>query len=226
VSRTQGRTVLFVSHQMAVIQNLCTRCMLLQQGRLIQSGRTEDILRTYASNAAMLSETRLSERRDRKGRGDVTIDAVQLLDKNGDAVSDAVSGMEFVLRAFFTVRNGGVLKNCRISLVILREMRPYFALGTDLVDNTVLDLSGQGCVDFIVPNWPLSGGSYHMNAFVASEGVIQDWVLDAMKISVIDGDFFGTGKLYHDGWQGESVLVKHTWRMHQLNSATFCKTSP
>jgi lipopolysaccharide transport system ATP-binding protein len=219
VSATEGRTVLFVSHQMAVIQNLCSRCLLLHEGHLVQSGRTEDIVRAYISSAATLSEIKLSDRKDRVGRGDVTIDAVQLLDENAAPVTDAVSGMKIVLRVFFTVRNGGRLKDCRISLVILREMRVYFTLGTDLVDNTALELSGSGCIDFIVPNWPLSGGSYHMNAFVASEGVVQDWVLDAMKLSVIDGDFFGSGKLYHEGWQGESVLVKHTWEMHQLNGA-------
>jgi lipopolysaccharide transport system ATP-binding protein len=224
VSATQGRTVLVVSHQMALIQNLCSRSMLLHEGRLVLAGNTEDTVRAYLSNAAALMETRLSERTDRVGQGDVTIDAVQLLDKHGHPVTEAVSGAEFVLRTFFSVRNGAVLRNCRMSLVLLNDMRPYFLLGTDLVDTTELKLSGRGCIDFTVPNWPLSGGTYHMNAFVASEQIVQDWVLDAMKISVADGDFFGTGKLYHDGWQGQSVLVKHSWRMHtNVESAEIAK---
>jgi lipopolysaccharide transport system ATP-binding protein len=219
VSAGQGRTVLFVSHQMAVIQNLCSRSMLLHEGRLVMAGRTEDVVRAYVSNAAMLMDTRLSERTDRMGQGDVTIDVIQLLDRDGHSVTEAVSGEAFVLRAFFRVRNGAVLTKCRMSLVLLNEMRPYFTLGTDLVDNTELVLSGQGYIDFTVPDWPLSGGSYHLNAFVASEEIVQDWVIDAMKISVVDGDFFGTGRLYNEGWQGQSVLVKHRWHMHQLKGA-------
>jgi lipopolysaccharide transport system ATP-binding protein len=219
VSATQGRTVLFVSHQMAVIQHLCTRCMLLDRGRLVQTGIPEDVVKAYVAAAAALTETRLSDRQDRQGRGDVTIDAIHLLDKDGHPVTEAVSGMELVLRVFFSAREGVRLRNCRVSLVILKEMRPYFTLGTELVDRTPLELTGTGCIDFTVPAWPLSGGSYHLNAFVASEGVVQDWVLDATIVNVVDGDFFGTGRLYAEGWQGKSVLVKHAWRMHQLNGA-------
>jgi len=47
ISRSGGRTVLFVSHNMAAIQKLCTKCILLQNGRFIMQGKTEDVIQCY-----------------------------------------------------------------------------------------------------------------------------------------------------------------------------------
>ena len=47
ISRTGGRTVLFVSHNMAAVQSLCTKAILLEKGRIIASGEVESILEKY-----------------------------------------------------------------------------------------------------------------------------------------------------------------------------------
>ena len=38
-------------------------------------------------------------------------------------------------------------------------------------------------------------------------------VEDAVKLTVVDGDYYGTGKLYHGGWHRRSVLVQHSCRV-------------
>ena len=53
ISRTGGRTVLFVSHNMAAIQKLCTKCILLQNGRFIMQGKTEDVINFYLSQSVL-----------------------------------------------------------------------------------------------------------------------------------------------------------------------------
>src|SRR4030095_14689307 len=42
-----GRTVLFVSHQLTAIQNLCTQCLLLEEGKLVFVGQTDRVLDEY-----------------------------------------------------------------------------------------------------------------------------------------------------------------------------------
>ena len=46
----EGRTVIFVSHQLAMIENLCSKCMLLESGRLIDYNVTKSIVSKYCSN--------------------------------------------------------------------------------------------------------------------------------------------------------------------------------
>jgi len=60
VSRTQGRTVLFVSHNMPAIQNLCTRGVLLKQGRVVIDSDVKSCIREYelGNQANPMSEWR------------------------------------------------------------------------------------------------------------------------------------------------------------------------
>jgi lipopolysaccharide transport system ATP-binding protein len=51
VSKNQGRTVLFVSHNMGAIQNLCTKCILLEKGELTQNGLTSIVISKYLNNS-------------------------------------------------------------------------------------------------------------------------------------------------------------------------------
>ena len=51
VSSGEGRTVLFVSHNMASIAKLCKQCILLDKGSILRSGDTQDIINAYVSNA-------------------------------------------------------------------------------------------------------------------------------------------------------------------------------
>lgn len=49
-----GRTVLFVSHNMATITSLTHRCLLLRDGRLAGDGKTIDIVRSYIADTAAM----------------------------------------------------------------------------------------------------------------------------------------------------------------------------
>ncbi len=50
VSTNDGRTVLFVSHNMNSIQNLCTNCMVMEKGKMVQYGGVSEVLNSYLTN--------------------------------------------------------------------------------------------------------------------------------------------------------------------------------
>lgn len=60
VSREDGRTILYVSHNMNTIRQLCSRCVVLEKGRIIFDGDVEDAIQVYLSN----SEENMSSHRD------------------------------------------------------------------------------------------------------------------------------------------------------------------
>lgn len=51
VSRAGGRTVLFVSHNMAAVQAFCARSVQLEKGRLVSSGQTDDVIQRYIDSS-------------------------------------------------------------------------------------------------------------------------------------------------------------------------------
>jgi energy-coupling factor transporter ATP-binding protein EcfA2 len=52
VSQSQGRTVLFVSHNMNAVQRLCSQCVMLERGQLVDHGNTTNIIVRYMSDSS------------------------------------------------------------------------------------------------------------------------------------------------------------------------------
>ena len=217
VSAKEGRTVILVSHQMPAIQNLCTRCILMDRGQLVQEGETEEVVSSYMSKGAELAVGGLNGRIDRAGKGEVRITGVELRDESGEVVSEAIAGSKMIVSLAYAVEPGVTLNDCIVCAQVCKDLKVYFGLSSALVDRKKLQLSGEGRIDFVVPDWPLTRGRYHVNIYVESDRTMQDFVNDASVIQVIDGDYFGTGKVHHEGWEGLSVLVRHSWNLHQYS---------
>lgn len=225
VATKQGRTVLFVSHQMPVIQNLCSRCVLLDRGRLVKEGATDEIVAAYMAAGVELAGTPLHERSDRSGKGEARVTGVAILDRDGQPLQEVYSGSDVVIRVSYSVAAGKTLRDSLICIDVSKEMKWFFGLSTALVSKRELQLTGEGHVDFLVPNWPLSGGTYHLGTYLESGGEAQDVVHDAVVVETGDGDFYGTGRLCHDGWRGEYVLVPHSWKQ-SATTDDLCRNEP
>ena len=210
-SSREGRTVLLVSHQMPTIQNLCTRCVLMDQGQIITDGPTSEVISAYMTRGASLTKLALHEREDRAGHGQVKVFSVSMRDADGNTIREAIAGSEVWLCVEYLASDGVILENCVFCLEIQKETRVFIALSTALVDRRKLVVTGHGRVDFQIPKWPLMAGTYHINTYVGSNGVMEDYIQDAVSIDVIDGDFHGSGKLRHEGWDN-LVLVDHSWK--------------
>lgn len=59
VSHQEGRTVLFVSHNMSAVKNLCTRGILLNDGILACEGEISEVIDTYMHNSANITSSRI-----------------------------------------------------------------------------------------------------------------------------------------------------------------------
>jgi lipopolysaccharide transport system ATP-binding protein len=79
----QGRTVLFVSHNMALIQAFCERGIYLNEGRIRAIGPMNEVVNAYLRTLEKKETHNLSERRDRRGKGDIVLEAVDVIDGDG-----------------------------------------------------------------------------------------------------------------------------------------------
>ena len=208
-----GRTILFVSHNMAAMENLCSRAILLEGGRMVESGPAAEVIRRYLAVPMSLSKMSLTTRKDRQGAGEIRITNIEVLDVHDRPVQYVSSGQSVTLRVHYSCSTTRVYSNCRIILGIMKDARPYFMLPTEVVDRRRLDLEGSGFIDFTVPELPLSGGDYVIDFYIGSESVTQDAIVAACPLSVVDGDFYGSGRDCPRGFGGQYVLVRFDWRL-------------
>jgi len=208
----EGRTVLFVSHNMAAIQNLCRRAILLSSGVIEADATAQQTIDIYLGSIQNSIALDLSARTDRQGRGEILIKKIELLGEGYQPINNAISGQDVIVRLYYTANKKEVFHNCRISVSIHINGIAHLLLSSELVTNDELVIAGEGFVDCMIPELPLSKGEYYLNSFIEANKTIQDWVERAAVLSVIDGDFYGTGRNYPPGWEGLTVLVKHHWK--------------
>src|SRR5882724_3120947 len=79
--RRGGRTVLFVSHNMAAVENLCSRGIWIDSGRIRQDGPTRQVIESYLSSFAetQQSASDLSVVESRHGNGDIRYTGISFL---------------------------------------------------------------------------------------------------------------------------------------------------
>lgn len=120
VSRGEGRTVLFVSHNMAAVKNLCKRGILLNQGRITYSGTANDVVDYYLesnfekhiSHALINNENRTQQFKGVKQ--DIEMKEISLLNKDPSSLATNEPIELVILMKQNTTR----LKECQYSVVI------------------------------------------------------------------------------------------------------------
>lgn len=199
----EGRTVLFVSHNMAAVQSLCTSGILLEGGHVTFAGSATDTVDRYLEAVSSGPTVKLSARPDRTGDGRLRLVGLD---------SDLRLGAPGELRIHFQAEPG--LRNVTISVGLFNprgEGAVY--LGNEIVGDPMDDLPAEGSFVCSLERGALMPGRYIANIYTAVNGVVADWVTDAASIEVLEGDYFGTGRTPPSGYG--SVVVPHHWRVEE-----------
>jgi lipopolysaccharide transport system ATP-binding protein len=113
ISKGEGRTVLFVSHNMAAVQTLCNKGILIENGTIMHQGNINDTISKYLQGNAFSNE--LIHAKGRKGNGKVKFKSVKVYGE--DENESVVSGK--ALNILFQLQNLEHIVSERIRLDIL-----------------------------------------------------------------------------------------------------------
>lgn len=211
VSKQEGRTVLFVSHNMAAIQNLCNLSMVLSNGKIsFPLTETEKAVTHYLEKVFVRSETKVGDRKDRFGIGEIRITEFKITNEKGEEQLVFVSGQKVFFKIYYSCQKSvsSINLNAGISLST-SDGYLITILRTDFKNFSVKNEEQQGCIICEIDKLPLSEGHYSINLIIRNHGIIQDWVLEAHILEVENGDFFSTGRSV-DADQ-KSVLIEQKW---------------
>lgn len=215
VSRS-GRTILFVSHNMAAIQSLCNRALYMHHGTLITDGEVEPVIREYLKFGAQNAGINLNERKDRSGNGALRFERIDFLDDRNESVSTFHSGSSNVIRLTLQKKSNAPLSQVIASVAIDDAYGQRITHISNEATQQVIESihSDRTIVDIILPRLPLKDGQYSLTLFTSTNGEIADWVQNAAVLDVESGDFYGTGKLLPDG-QG-NFYMDYKYKVTQL----------
>ncbi|MGQ9663028.1 MAG: ABC transporter ATP-binding protein [Kiritimatiellia bacterium] len=216
-----GRTVIFVSHNMATISNLCRSCILLHEGRIAASGDTREVIQQYLHIVRRLISVSLAERSDRQGNQALRFVACRCFSGDAAQPSPAIRCGDN-LRIQIAYESAGYLPLRYVDVAIgIRgtHNEALSHLGTKFRGLQFEQVPPVGTFECIIPHLPLQQGRYSLTLFATVGGQIADWVQEAVEFEVIQGDFFGSGQMPMPGTG--PVLLNHEWRLlpgHDLSA--------
>ena len=190
VSKGEGRTVLFVSHNMAAVQNLCFKGLLLENGIIKKTGGINDVLAEYLVSTK-IENVKLSENTNRKGNGFLKF-------TDGFFISDNDNNIEtfkdLKIKLNFELNFASKIIQSRIDIGINNFMGDRVAwLSSNVVISEFSVFSNS--IEFLIKDLPLAPGDYTLNLFSEINNEIADWLTEVMPFTIIEKDYYKTGKL-------------------------------
>jgi lipopolysaccharide transport system ATP-binding protein len=206
-----GRTVLFVSHNLAIIQALCKRGILLERGQVQADGPVSDVLDQYLAGLERASAADLLEREDRDGRGwrQTLLKRIEMVDASSGQTNVVVGGRPAKLLIEVTELMPGL--ECRATIANSLG-QPVATLDSEVsapVDARDPELGP--VMECEIPVVPLLPGRYRLDIGLKANSVVQDGLQAAAFFDVEPGVMEGR-PMTGEGVEG-SVAFPHRWRL-------------
>jgi len=208
----EGRTVLFVSHNVAIIQALCSRVVVLDRGRVIADGAPDNAIGVYLKTLERVNTTDLLDRTDRSGRGAILV-----------KTAEVTGGLSGVIRSgeplSIIVEPTGVLRDSTCALHFYNALgQPVATLDSSAPskrDEQEEDAS-RAVFRCDVSELLLVPGAYRVDITLTGDGYRQDVLPGAVMFDVEQG-MVGE-RAVTPGGVGD-VAMPHRWRVPATSSS-------
>jgi len=208
-----GRTVFFVSHNMAAVEGLCNRCLFIEEGRLAGDGTPHELIAKYLAAEAVPENAKrdLVQHKGRPGSMKTLMRSVSLRSQLGLEASTIRMGEGLTIQIDF---NGTRRFRPNINLTVKNYFGvPVFTISTRVQKQfQITDTVDSGTIICHLRDLPLLAGTYSIDLFLGEEYANLDVVYDAISFEVLPADVFDSGQEPHSQegtifWPAEIEII-------------------
>ncbi len=210
VSVNEGRTVLFVSHNMAAVQGLCSYGLVLSNGGVIYpKGNAYEAIELYRKSIIPKNNSNKDfKNANRTGNRVAQLESITFLNALNEEISTINCGenisIEFQISSKVSVTGASL----GIGFYSLTGECKLLLWSTFL--NVYFDfISGVNRVKCYIEKFPLTQGEYSINLILTSNEEVLDWIQDSILINVNTGDYYNSGKMLESNHQ--TAMIPHEW---------------
>ncbi len=196
VSKGEGRTILFVSHNMAAIQKLCNQGILLEKGKISTSGKIDSVIETYCQNDNDSFEIIPNNHNE--------IFLKNLKSYSTDSNTSVVTGknaiFEFIIESKINASN--VVLGFGFNDNLQNRIATPFSLHIEKKYEIKI---GENKIICEIPNFPIKPGVYSIEIYIGSKDKDYDYYDKGLKF-VIEAIDTQKIKFIPDTSQGHLIL--------------------
>ncbi len=218
----QGRTVIFVGHNMSVITTHCKRALWMDRGQVKAEGKAGEVVQTYLettfSNRKQSSLTSFEAQSDADANG-FRLTHTRLLNQKHEEVSALTTGERGVIALGFHATDRPRVEGAHVSLTILNQNHQPVAICDSSAVEESIDASGsRGEFLCEFEKLPLMPGFYRLNIECRIGSRVVCEMANAARFQVERGDFYLTGRLPPAGIG--DCLIEHSWNTRDVDEST------
>ncbi|WP_406684237.1 ABC transporter ATP-binding protein [Seonamhaeicola sp. MEBiC1930] len=181
ISKGDGRTVLFVSHNMAVIQKLCENSILLNNGKFVMKGKTEDVVSHYLNQSVNNNSEYIFDTLSQNNNIVACTTKLRIEDSKGDLMNEIPLGKPWKVKVFFTVKEA--VKNLVIGLGMTNmydvSIRTTWSIPQDFQ-------AGNYFVTFTEDNIKFNQGQYKLIVGISRGSEVIEYIDNDIFITISD----------------------------------------
>ncbi|MDP5081409.1 MAG: ABC transporter ATP-binding protein [Winogradskyella sp.] len=212
ISRGEGRTVLFVSHNMAAVKSLCTRAIVLEHGCVVFEGNIDEAVDFYLNNENMQLGTGIVNYLEKQlGNDEIQLLQVSVMDKKQRIRTAFLQSEAIDVHITFLAKAD--LKGMRFNLTV-KNSYGVVAFVTSSHELTKAGVAkGEHKLKITIPNFLLNKTQYTLtiNAGIPGERVLVE-PIDVLFVN-IEGEH-GGGSTFSEKWPG-LVSPKLEWTLDE-----------
>jgi len=206
-----GRTVIFVSHNLAILQALCQRGILLERGQVQADAPVSEAIDHYLRRLEKASSQDLLERADRDTSGyhDTMLKGLEIRDRVGGHTDAVVAGRPATITVEFT--EVVPMMECQLTIVnsLGQPVTTFDSENSAPADVRDSELGTR--IECEVPSLPLLPGRYRIDVVIKGKRQIQDGLQGATFFDVEPG-IVGERPMEATSSEG-NVVLPHAWRL-------------
>ena len=190
-----GRTVLFVSHNLESVISLCNRVIWIDDGEIKGDGNPVKIVNKYLETINKVSESKIDLSLIKR-ESDLSFVFTELEMKNQQNVqiSSFNVGDDLQMKLKYLVNNKSLLDSnlqVRISIINSKQVE-VLNLNSEIAGYT-FELNREGYIFCKIPHIPLGEGTYSINLQAIVNSGMADIINEVCTFEILPGDYYGTG---------------------------------
>ena len=190
IAKGEGRTVLFVSHNMAAVQALCTKGIVMEKGTVKFDGETEEAIQFYLKGSNI--ENQFENFNDRQGNGTVKLMKKWVYGVDKDVLPQ--TGRKFCMEFLLDNPKGILFNDISFDLRIDDHAGQRIVWMSNSVVTSVAQKE-ENKIKFVIDKLNLNEGLYYVTTHIAVKNEVADWIQNAFTFEVTKGDYYGSGKV-------------------------------
>ena len=214
VSCSEGRTVLFVSHNMSSIRSLCSRGVVLSDGQVSYIGNIDSAIDTYMRTTFDCCQDVIVGKMPRTGKctGKIRFEGIAFIDRE-NRPAFACCGKFLRIRMKISVSE--FVPDCRLSIDLYSMYGNILMTFPSFQVHDVIPIAaGVYYADLDIDRLPLTIGSYRLSLWSGNDRVTSDYIDRLIVMEVTEDDYFGTGRVVEAHQRGKVVFCDYKWEIN------------